>query len=99
MAKPIGYFCNHTFGDSGLLSDMEESWGSTFQELNNSERLWMLYSLIGTITASASENYDPHEVNECIQPAIERFNELSFFDQLGLAEALINQIRHYRHQA
>lgn len=98
MSQPIGYFCNHTPGDSGLLGDMEESWGSTFETLNNSERLWLLFSLIGTMTATDSENYDPHSVSDCIVPAAERLTELSFFDQLGLAEALINQIRHYRHR-
>ncbi|MBW4504865.1 MAG: hypothetical protein KME57_36315 [Scytonema hyalinum WJT4-NPBG1] len=98
MSKPIGYFCNHTPGDSGLLGDMEESWGSTFEQLNNSERLWMLFSLIGNITADASENYEPGEIREYIVPAIERFGELSFSDQLGLAQALIEQIKHYRHR-
>ncbi|WP_414588751.1 hypothetical protein [Scytonema sp. PCC 10023] len=96
--KPIGFFCNHTPGDSGLLGDMEESWGSTFEALNTSERLWMLFSLVGGITAEASENYNPNEVREYIVPAIERFGELNFSDQLGLAQALIEQIKHERHR-
>jgi hypothetical protein len=93
-----GLYGNHTPGDSGLLGDMEESWGSTFEALNNSERLWMLFSLVGNITADASENYDPSEIREYTLPAIDRLNELSFSDQLGLAQALIEQIKHYRHR-
>ena len=96
MSKPLGFYTNYTPGDGGLLQDMEESWGSTFEALNNSERLWMLFSLIGTITANASPNYDPGEIREYIVPAIDRLDELSFSDQLGLAQALIEQIKHCR---
>ncbi len=98
MTKPLGYYTNYTPGDGGLLQDMEESWGGTFEALNNSERLWMLFSLIGNITADASENYNPGEIRESIVPAIERFDELSFYDQLGLAQALIEQIKYYSHR-
>ena len=96
MSKPLGFYCNYTNGDGGLLGEMESSWGSQFEELNNSERLWILFSLMGTMTADKSEHYDPYAVDGYVVPATERFNELSFTDQLGLAEALINQIRTHR---
>ena len=76
-----------------LLDEMKEIWGQTFEQLNNSERLWLLSSLTGTMIAEASPYYDPHKVDGCITPATERFNELSFQEQLDLAEALINQIK------
>lgn len=78
---------------SSLLDEMKQIWGETFEQLNNSERLWLLSSLTGTMTAESNSYYDPHEVDDCITPASERFNELSFKEQLGLCEALINQIK------
>lgn len=83
--------------DSTLLDEMKESWGQTFEALNNSERLWLLSSLAGTMTADATENYDPCQVGDGVTDATERFDELSFYEQVVLAEALINQIKHYRH--
>jgi len=79
-----------------LLDEMKESWGQTFEELNNSERLWLLSSLTGTMTDSATDDYDPYKVGDHITAATERFDELSFYEQLALAEALVNQIKHYK---
>ncbi len=78
---------------SSLLDEMKQIWGETFEQLNNSERLWLLSSLTVTMTAEVSPYYDPHKVDGCITPATERFNELSFKEQLDLASALINQIK------
>ena len=50
MSRPIGYFCNYTPGDGGLLGEMEESWGSSFEELTQSEKLWLLATVTGVIT-------------------------------------------------
>ncbi len=83
--------------DFTLLDQMQEAWGSTFEALNNSERLWMLSCLVGTMTADVTEDYNPHEVSD-LTSATERFDELSFYEQLALAEALVNQIKHYRHR-
>lgn len=76
-----------------LLDDLKEIWGQTFEQLNNSERLWLLSSLVGIMTAETTAYYDPNEVDDCITVATERFDELSFHQQLGLASALINQIK------
>lgn len=93
MSKPIGYYCGSFPNDDGLLGEMEQSWGSRFEALNNSERLWFLFRLFETMTANAGENYSPYEVNEVILPACDRLNELSIWDQLGLASALLDQIK------
>lgn len=76
-----------------LLDEMKEIWGQTFEQLNNSERLWLFSSLVGTMTAETTPYYNPNEVDDCITVATERFRELSFKEQLALAEALINQIK------
>ena len=76
-----------------LLDEMKEIWGQTFEELNNSERLWLISSIVGTMTADVTAYYNPNEIDDCITIATERFNELSFKEQLDLASALINQIK------
>ena len=98
MTKPLGYFCSGAMpGDEGLIADMQNAWGSTFEELNNSERLWLLSSLTGIMTADPTDDYDPYKVGSRITDATERFDELSFYEQLALAEAVIHQIKFHRY--
>lgn len=75
---------------------MEASWGSCFEALTQSERIWMLSILTGLMCADQTENYDATDVGDEIIPAYERFDELSFSDQLGLATALLEQIKSNR---
>ncbi|MDF5726627.1 MAG: hypothetical protein PUP92_00970 [Rhizonema sp. PD38] len=89
MAIPLGSFTGYTPGDGGLLGDMEESWGTYFEELTQSEKLWILSYVTGSITADASEDYDPYDVNDCVNAACERLDELTFGTKLGLAQFLI----------
>ncbi|NEU77038.1 hypothetical protein PI95_032210 [Hassallia byssoidea VB512170] len=96
MSKPIGYFTGTMPGDGSLLDDMQQAWGSTFEVLNNSERLWLLSSVTGMMTADTTEDYNPHEVSD-LTSATERFDELSFYEQVALAEALIHQIKYHRY--
>jgi len=96
MTKPLGFFCNYTPGDGGLLGEMEENWGgSTFEKLNQSERIWVLSTLTGVMCADATENYDPYQVGDDLVDIYERFHEINFSTQLGLAEALIAQLKYY----
>ena len=89
MGQPLGKFTGYTPGDGGLLGDMEQSWGTYFEELTQSEKLWLLSYLTGTICADKSENYNPHDVADSIIPVCERLGELEFGEQLGLAQFLI----------
>jgi hypothetical protein len=82
--------------NSTLFDEMQEAWGSTFEVLNNSERLWLLSSVTGAMTAGVSEDYEPMDVGD-LAPVTERFNELSFYEQVALAEALIHQIKFHRY--
>ncbi|MBD2773328.1 hypothetical protein [Iningainema tapete] len=92
MSKPIGYFCNYTPGDGGLLGDIEAECGSTFENLNQSQKLWILAYCAGAMTATETENYDPNEVGDDITPLCERLHELTLFDQLGLIKCLTENI-------
>jgi hypothetical protein len=94
MTKPLGYFCSGTMpGDTGLLADMQESWGSTFEVLNNAQRLWMV-QLIGLalFQNDPDSTLDSPRDSE-IEEVTERFDELSRSDLLGLLDALVAQLK------
>ena len=97
MTKPIGYFCSGAMpGDTGLIADMQESWGSTFEALNNAQRLWII-QLVGQTLFQADPNSvldSPHD--EEIEEATERLEELSRYELLSLLEALVSQIKSSR---
>ena len=97
MTKPIGYFCSGAMPqDEGLIADMQSSWGSTFEVLNNAQRLWMLQS-VGLNLFNADQNSTVNsEHDDEIEEAIERFDELSESDLLGLLEALVGQLKNNR---
>ena len=38
MTKFLGYYCGAFPKDESLLNDMVESWGGTFEKLNNAQR-------------------------------------------------------------
>lgn len=83
--KPIGYYTNYTPGDGGLFSDMEESWGTTFEAITPYQRAWLMFQLAANILAqySAEVNHNDNEVTE----VAERLDELTLSDKLGLMDS------------
>ncbi|MUH00340.1 hypothetical protein F7734_51950 [Scytonema sp. UIC 10036] len=81
-----------TYTNSQLIEQMQESWGQQFEQLNISEKIWLLSYVIGHMAADESEVYKPMEIDDCVSMAGERMSELSFYQQIDLAKALINQI-------
>ncbi len=94
MTKPIGYFVSGTMpGDTGLLADMQESWGSTFEAINNAQRLWMIEQISSTLSQNYPEsNLDSPRDSE-IKEVAERLDELSPGQLLGLLDALVAQVK------
>lgn len=93
--KTLGYYAGAFPKDEGLLNDMVESWGGTFEALNNAQRLWIVRSIANLLFEQhpMSEQDAPND-NE-VEEAIERLDELNPGDMVGLLEALIAQIKHY----
>lgn len=89
--KPIGYYTSYTPGDGGLLQDMEESWGSSFEILTPYQRAYLI-AAVSTKIFSQYETED-NENDDEIEEVTERLDELGFGDLLGLMEALINQAK------
>ncbi|MEH1777169.1 hypothetical protein [Nostoc sp.] len=89
MVKPIGYWTNFTPGDGSLLSEMEEVWGSHFEKLNNTERVWIIHELV---------DYLWQDTEESVRDGVESLtqdaqNGISNSDKLGLIQALVEQIK------
>ena len=89
MTHPIGYFCDQNLP---LISEAEHYWGSYFQGLTQSEKLWMLSTLTGVLTADKTENYDPYDVSDDITPMCESLHNLEYEQQLALARFLLNTL-------
>jgi hypothetical protein len=89
MTKPIGYWTNFTRGDGSLLSAMEETWGSTFETLNEAERAWMIYQLGFQLWEDAEEPVSD-EVEIFIRKAKYQIPNI---EKLGLIQALVEQIK------
>ncbi len=97
MSKPIGYYTNYTPGSEGLLAQMQEAWGAQLQELNNVDRLWMIYKLASELCAEFEEALEIEDLTEGVEEAVERSKEeLQQSDRLGLIDALVNQVKHSR---
>lgn len=89
MTHPIGYYCDQNLT---LISDSEHYWGSYYQGLTQSEKLWLLTTVTGVITATRTENYDPTDVSEIITPMCETLHNLDFDQQLALARFILNTL-------
>uniref|UniRef100_A0A0C1RL07 Uncharacterized protein n=3 Tax=Nostocales TaxID=1161 RepID=A0A0C1RL07_9CYAN len=89
MSYPIADYISD---GSQLIEQMLESWGPRFEQLNISEKMWLLSYVIGHMTAEESEHYKPSEIDDCVSLAGERMSSLSFRQQIDLAKALIYQI-------
>jgi hypothetical protein len=97
MSKVIGYYTNYTPGDEGLLAQMQEAWGAQLQELNNVDRLWMIYKLAEELCGEFEEALEIEDLTLGVEEAVERSTlELQQSDRLGLIDALVNQVKHSR---
>lgn len=95
MAKPIGYYTNYTPGDGGLLGEMEEAWGSSFEKLKDSERFWLI-ALVAYEKCAGKGFGEDEGISEEVEEAANRIpKELPDCDVLGLLEALVHQLRYH----
>ncbi len=89
--RPLGFYTSYTPGEGGLLQDMEESWGATFEVLTPYQRAYLI-AAVSTEIFNQYESEDNENDSE-VEEVCERLGELGFGDLLGLMEALINQAK------
>ncbi|MBW4607341.1 MAG: hypothetical protein KME22_08965 [Hassallia sp. WJT32-NPBG1] len=98
MTKPIGYFCSGAMpGDTGLIAEMQDAWGSTFAALSNTQRLWIIHQTALHLFMADPTHCDDREHDDEVEDVTERLAEISYSECLGLLEALVSQVKTSRH--
>lgn len=80
-------------GDTGLLADMQESWGSTFEALNNAQRLWMIQQVSWSLFQDDPDSHLDSPRDAETEEVVQRLDELSRGQLLGLLDALVAQVK------
>lgn len=100
MTKPIGYYCSVTPGDGSFLDQLQEEFGSTFEELNRLEKLFLLHSLTSNLLQTEIKmvgSYPASQAQQRMTPVMKDINEkLLIGEHLGLADAIVNQLKYQR---
>ncbi|MBG1270816.1 hypothetical protein [Nostoc sp. WHI] len=100
MSKPLGFFTSTMPGDGSYLDEMQSVYGSTFEKLGRTEKLLVLESVVKNLIVAETA---AHGINSTAQamahassitPGIRE--SVGIDEHLGLAEALINQLK-YQH--
>jgi hypothetical protein len=98
MNKPIGYFTSTMPGDGSYLDELQQQYGSTFEQLNKVEKLLLLQNIAQTLLG-AEINVIGSTVSasalSTVSPIIQGlYKQVTLADLLGLAEALVNQLKY-----
>ncbi|MBG1268702.1 hypothetical protein [Nostoc sp. WHI] len=100
MSKPIGFFTSTMPGDGSYLDDLQSVYGSTFEKLGRTEKLLILESVVKNLIVAETAIHGLKSSAEAIAhassitPGIRE--SVGINEHLGLAEALINQLK-YQH--
>jgi hypothetical protein len=100
MTKPLGYYCAVTPGDGSFLDELQERYGSTFENLTKLQKLYILKLLTTnllnaevTTKGSMPANQEVDEITDTVQSINQR---LTIREHLSLADAIVNQLKHHR---
>lgn len=100
MSKPIGFFTSTMPGDGSYLDDLQSLYGSTFEKLGRTEKLLILESVVKNLLQAETAAHglkstvSSMALASSITPGIRESVKLN--EQIGLAEALINQLKYQR---
>ncbi|MBE9209772.1 hypothetical protein IQ244_25410 [Nostoc sp. LEGE 06077] len=98
--KPIGYFTSTMPGDNSYLDELQQQYGSTFEQLGKVEKLLLLHGVVQNLL-SAEINVQGGsaavEALSTVSPIVQGIHKrVKIGEHLGLAEALINQLKYQR---
>ncbi len=90
MTQPLGYYTNYTPGDSGVLDDIQETYGAQLQKLNRTEKLALIVIIASDLCCLGSTDLPYRsEVFNWMAP----IKELPIHDREGLIQCLISGVR------
>jgi len=100
MSKPIGFYTSAMPGDGSYLDSLQQQYGSTFEQLSKIEKLLLLHGVVQNLL-SAEINIQGSTVAasavSTVSTIAQSINKRVTLDEhLGLASALINQLKYQR---
>jgi len=91
MKKPIGYYCPYAVGNGGVLEEIEQSWGSYYEQLSHDEKLWLLAQLSRQLWIDFA---DSSNIREGVIVAANRLQaEIPPDLRMGMIQALCDQVK------
>ena len=91
MNKPISYYVPYQINGDGLMNEIESEWGSYFERLTGSEKLWLLARVSRELWVWFADELD---CREGVMTAASRFHqELTPDARLGILVALCEQLK------
>lgn len=94
MIKPIGYYTSYTPGEPGLLEELQQQWGATFEKMTRQQKLYLVVALASNLGCQCKDTCQDMSINQEIASTSQQVQSLTTSDQEGLLAALIAQIRY-----
>lgn len=100
MSKPIGYFTSTMPGDGSYLDELQSMFGSRFEKLGRTEKILILQSVLQNLLQAETAAHGLESTAQAIALASSITPDIresvTLEEHLGLAEALINQLKYQR---
>lgn len=84
MTQPIGYFCDNC---NLKIEQIEDSFGSQFQELNELEKVYLAYKILGSVIAVLSSEYI---IDPVLDKAANDLEGVHASELVGLSQAALD---------
>jgi hypothetical protein len=94
MTKPIGYYTSYIPGGTGLLEELQQQWGTTFEKMTRQQKLYLVVALASNLGCQCKDTCQDMSINQEIASTSQQVQSLTTSDQEGLLAALIAQIRY-----
>ncbi|WP_225225972.1 hypothetical protein [Komarekiella delphini-convector] len=100
MNKPIGFYTSAMPGDGSYLDELQQRYGSTFEQLSKIEKLLLLHGIVQNLL-NAEINIQGSSVAAAAVSTVSLIAQsinkrVTLGEHLGLASALINQLKYQR---
>lgn len=100
MTKPIGFYTSVMPDDGSYLDELQEQYGSTFADMPRTLKAALLMkvaeNLLATEVQMSGTLVSNGELADLLPISAEIYRRLTIREQLGLAEAIVNQLKQRR---
>lgn len=100
MSKPLGFYTSAMPNDGSYLDEMQSKYGSTLADMPRTLKAALLMklaeNLLSTEIQLAGTMVSQGELSELHTISAEVYHRVTISEQLGLAEAIVNQLKQRR---